>query len=255
MVCEHDLHLEQGEAGAEAAADAAAERDPRVGAGRVARGSARGGTRRARGRGRGGGGAGRSTGLMSTPAGSSQPPISSGAVQVRPTAGMTGRSRSDSLIDGVEVGVVPPPASLGEQPLEHGGVRTSRSRVQRQRGRGGLVAGEQQGHQLVAQLARRSAARPSSSRAASSSERMSSPLAAVGLGAARADLLVDEPVGRGASALKRPQGLRGRGCAELVSCRASTRAAAGGGVEQAPQRRADPLAPLRRRRARRRRAG
>ena len=57
--CEHDLHLEEGEAGAEAAADAAAEGDPLVGAGRVARGSARGGRPRAPGRGRGGGAAGR----------------------------------------------------------------------------------------------------------------------------------------------------------------------------------------------------
>ena len=88
-----------GEAGAEAAADAAAEGDPLVGAGRASRGSARGGRRAGRDRGRGGGAGGRSRALMLTPAGSHTAPISdrrwsgSGA-----TAGTTGRRRSVSLI-------------------------------------------------------------------------------------------------------------------------------------------------------------
>ena len=51
-LAQDDPHLELGEGGAEAAADAAAEGDPGVGVGRRPRGSARGGRRRARGRGR-----------------------------------------------------------------------------------------------------------------------------------------------------------------------------------------------------------
>ena len=46
---------------------------------------------------------------------------------------------------------------------------------------------------------------------------------AVGLGAARVHLLVDDPVGLGDQLLKRPQGLRGRGFSELVTCSASRR--------------------------------
>ena len=57
---EHDPHLHLGERGAEAAAHAAAVRDPRVGRGRACRGSARGGTRTGPGRRPGGCGRARS---------------------------------------------------------------------------------------------------------------------------------------------------------------------------------------------------
>ena len=94
---QHGLHLEQREARAEAAAHAAAERDPRVGAGGLSRGSARGGTRTGPGRRpRGCARAGCSVRRRRLPAARS-PPISNGAFSARMTPGTTGRSRSVSL--------------------------------------------------------------------------------------------------------------------------------------------------------------
>ena len=97
-LAQHDPHLELGERGADAAPDAAAERDPGVGLGRRPRGSARAGRRRARGRRRGGCGRARS------PASRRSRPAARGrrrpaaCARRRPASGTTGRSRSDSVI-------------------------------------------------------------------------------------------------------------------------------------------------------------
>ena len=85
---------------------------------------------------------------MCTPAGSSQPPNSIGAWRRRTTAGTTGRRRSVSLITASRYS----PSSLGLQPLEHTGVAGDPLERPGERGGRGLVAGHEQGHQLVAEL-------------------------------------------------------------------------------------------------------
>ena len=170
---EDDAHLELGERGAEAAAHAAAERHPAVGRRAACRGSARGGTRRARGRGPGRVCVSQIAGVTSVPAGSVSRRLAASTSRRRPASGTTGRRRSDSLIDGAEVGVVAG-VDRGDEPLE--------------RRAGGAAAGRRSRPAPVAvvswpasssvtswsRISRSLIGSPSSKRAALSSERMSS---------------------------------------------------------------------------------
>ena len=81
------------------------------------------------------------------PGGSVSPPACSSTARRRPASGTTGRRRSDSLTTARRY-VVALGAGLGEH------VRVADEQVERpgQAGRGRLVAGDEQGHQLVADL-------------------------------------------------------------------------------------------------------
>ena len=96
---EHDLHLLQREARAQAPAAPAAERDPGVRARVACRGIAPGGTRRGRDRSRGRDGPGRRWRAAPRRPGTSKPPIVIGRLVSRGSAlGSTGRRRRISLI-------------------------------------------------------------------------------------------------------------------------------------------------------------
>ena len=241
---QHDLHLEQREAGAEAAAHAAAEGDPLVGPGRIARGSAPGGTRAGRGRCRRGGAAGRSTARCVTPAGSSQPPISIGAW----SAAHDGRHdgpQAQRLLDRRRRGTrSPPSALLGDQlGRAPSGVRTRRSSAQAS----AVAVVSWPATSSVISSSRSSESVSGSPVLVARGEQQREDVVAVGavrVGAARADLLVEQGVGL-ARARRRSAP---RGCAARCGRRSAPASARArrlrDHVEQAPQRRADPLAPL-----------
>ena len=86
-----------------------------------------------------------------TPAGSSQPPISIGAWRRRTTAGTTGRRRSVSLTTASRYSLVAG-ARLLAQPASTSGCAHQPLERPGERGGGRLVAGDEQRHQLVAQL-------------------------------------------------------------------------------------------------------
>src|SRR3954468_17183239 len=95
-------------------------------------------------------------GVTSVPAGSERPSTSRSVTRRRPASGTTGRSRSDSDTTARRYGSPPPRA--GGRALRAGAgqrLRVVGEQVDRpgEAGGGGLVAGDQQGHQLVADLA------------------------------------------------------------------------------------------------------
>ena len=145
---------------------------------------------------------------MWTPAGRSQPPNVIGACSRRTTAGTTGRRRSVSLTTASRYSSVAGRAAR-PAPLEHRG--RAREPLERpgERGRGRLVAGDEQRHQLVAQLrVGQRVRRPRRARraAARRCRRASAPS-----GSARraADLLVEQLVGLGArGAIAAPRAAR-----------------------------------------------
>ena len=147
---QHAAHLELRERRAEAAAHAAAERDPRVGRGRSS-------PRKRSGRNACGSGnrssrwwsrwtdANTAVPARSVPAG-----VSSGSPSRRPTSCTVGRMRSVSSTTASRYSS--PSASDASQPREHLGAAEEPVERPRQRGRGRLVAGEQERDELVAQL-------------------------------------------------------------------------------------------------------
>ena len=137
------------------------------------RGTARGRSCAGRGTRRAAGGRDRSTGVTVTPAGSGQPPISTGSRSRRPTSEITGRSRSVSVTTASRYCFSPARTSsvrrvqlvgVADQPLDR----------PRECGRGGLVAGGRAVSAARRAARGRSSREPSSWRAWSSIERMSS---------------------------------------------------------------------------------
>ena len=169
-------------------------------------------------------------------------PSSSGSVRYRPTAGTTGRSRSDSLIVASRYAVSPARCSL-IQPRQRRGVADQALQGPAQRRRRRLVPGQQQGHQLVAQL--EVGQRPVLLVAGGEQQRehVLVPVLAE-LGAARLDLLVDDPVGLGDKPIEATPGAEPVGVLGAGQLQGQQPRLAGGGVEQLSQRRPDPLHPL-----------